>query len=134
MKRAEEIEMLKKKCLKKDGNPKANATAEDLQRLMTLQNRPPDPNDRITVETVRNKDIIKVAPGTPMTLEGLNEDEKWKVIAVISSNGAAGLELRRGVFTKYRLDAAVRKHMQHNPPKVSMKPGDPARAPKVITK
>ncbi len=130
----EEIEALKKKCLKKDGDPRANASAEDLQRLMTLQNKPLDENDRIKVETKRGKDIIKVLPGRPMTLEGLDEDEKWKVIAVISSNGAAGMKIKHGIYSDYRLDSAVNKHMQHDPPKVSMKPGSAEGSPKIITK
>ena len=128
----EEIEALKKKCLKKDGDPRADAKVEDLQRLMTLQNKPPDENDRLTVEKKGGKDVISVTKGRPMTLEGFHkEDEKWKVIAVISSNGAKGVKVRCGIFTDYRLDGKVSIHMQHDPPKVSMKP-QAAQEPKII--
>ena len=127
----EEIEMLEKKCLKKDGDPRANAKADDLIRLIELQNKPPNENDRIKVETKRGKDIIKVLPGRPMTLEGLNLDNDWKVLAVISSNGARGVKVRAGLYSEYRLDGTVSKHMQHAPPKVSMRPGNAEGSPKI---
>jgi hypothetical protein len=131
MTETEELEQLKKKCLKKNGDPRKDATAEELQRLMELQNKPPDPNDRITVVEKSGKDVVSVAKGAPMTLEGCCDGE-WKVVAVVSSNGARGLKVPRGKYSEYRLAWEVRKHMEHEPPVISMKPTAPEGSPKIM--
>jgi hypothetical protein len=131
MNETEELKQLKKKCLKKNGDPRKDATAEDLQRLMELQNKPPDPNDRIAVTKTDTHEIVSVAKGLPMSLEGLCQGE-WKVIAVISSNGARGLKVPIGKYQEYRLAWEVRKHMEHKPPISSMKPTATEGSPKIM--
>jgi hypothetical protein len=132
---SDELEALKAKCLKKDGQPKKNASTEDLARLAVLQNTPVDPQTRITTEEKHGKVIIKVAPGSPMALYGKNDEDQWKVISVISSHGAAGIKVPVGKYSDYRLSnegSEVNDLMTQAPPEVVMGPHSKKKHPKIM--
>lgn len=71
--------------------------------------------ERVTIETVGDREIIKIAPGEPMVLQGTDPTGQWKDVCVVCNKGGI-IEVAKDEYGHFRLESDTNRRMLVKPP------------------